>query len=112
MPLRPELVAVVESVVASGASRISLDALSEAIGAMAIALEEIELLISEIESRGITVGDDAPPAMTHLPQVLGAARTLRAEFGRTPTSSEIAERSGLRVEEVRVALFAVTILQR
>jgi hypothetical protein len=113
MILRRELLAIVEDLVRKGAPQLSLDAISEAIGATAITLDELDLLFTALEQRGLQVGDDSRPAASaHLGQVLQTARRLREEHGRTPSPADIAEASGLDLAEVRLALLAVKILQR
>ena len=113
MTLRPELLRLVGDLVAPGPRRITLDELGDAIGAAAITVEEIDLVITTLEERGVAVGGDAPlPATTHHGTVLRTARQLRAELGRTPSPDEIAARSALSAQDVRIALFAAQILQR
>lgn len=113
--LRAELVAVVDGLVAAseeGAS-ISLDAVGEAIGALAVSQVEIDVILDELEGRGRRVtSNEGGQGEQHLHRVLGAARALVAELGRRPTTAEIAERSGLEVEQVRHALALARIMQR
>lgn len=111
--LTPVLTRLVDELAAPGPRSITLDELGDAIGAAAISVEEIDLVITTLEERGIAVGDEpARPASTHLGTVLRAARQLRSELGRTPSPEEIAQRSDLSTDEVRLALFAAQILQR
>lgn len=117
MTLRPELALIVDGIVhrlaARSATTIGLDEIGDAIGATAISIDEIELVFTTLEERGITVGDATiPPASAHLGDVLKTARALRSELGRTPRPDEIAQRAGLAPEAVRRALFAARILQR
>lgn len=113
--LRSELAAVVDGLVAAtdeGAS-ISLDAIGEAIGALAVSQVEIDRILDVLEERGRRVtSSDGGHGERHLHRVLDAARALVAELGRRPNTAEIAERSGLGVEQVRHALALARIMQR
>jgi hypothetical protein len=83
------------------------------VGARAISQEEIDLLLHTIEQRGRRI---AAPEGAHgesrLKVVLDTARALRTELGRAPTAAEIAERAGIRREEVQHALALVKVMQR
>lgn len=113
MTLRPELARIVDGIAARGPRIITLDELGDAIGAVNISIDEIDLVITTLEGRGIPVGTQtALPASTHLATVLKTARQLRSELGRTPAPADIANRSGLSMDEVRLALLAAQIMQR
>ncbi len=109
--LRAELAAIVGRLAASG--EVTLDALGEAIGAMLISSEEIDLMISTLEARGVrVVGPEGGGGEAHLRVVVTTARALVAELGRRPTSAEIAARSGLALDDVRHALALARVMQR
>ena len=115
MTLRKDLRAIVDALVATTprGGRISIDALGEAIGMRAVATEEIDAMMSELEAAGRVV--DAPRGargVGHLRAVLGAARALRSELGRVPTPEEIGARAGLDAEAVRHALELAKVMQR
>lgn len=113
--LRAELVAVVERLLAAsdeGAS-ISLDAIGDAIGALAVSQVEIDVILDVLEERGRRVtSNEGGHGERHLHLVLAAARALVVELGRRPSTAEIATRSGLELEDVRHALALARIMQR
>lgn len=90
--------------------RISLDELGEVVGAAAVTPIHIERLIDALEAEGFQVGDEGREVSVLLRQVLVAARVLKAE-GRAPSPRNIAERSGLSLREVRVALLFADVLK-
>ncbi|MBX3263077.1 MAG: hypothetical protein KF782_25605 [Labilithrix sp.] len=113
--LRPELAALVDDLVRGTApgGAITLDALGEAIGARAIGSDEIDAMLTAIESRGRrVVSAEGGRGELHLKGVVGAARALRAELGRAPRSDEIAARAGLTPAEVQHALALLRTMQR
>lgn len=111
--MRAELERVVEALLAAHEKEISLDDLGEAIGDRAASTDEIDAMISALEGKGRTVGTHSGKsgvAMLHT--VLETARAVADERGRRPTHAEIAERSGLTVDEVRQALALARVMQR
>lgn len=111
--LRHDLQAIVDRLLASEGDVIDLDVLGQALGAARVSYEEIDAMIEALERAGRTVGDpSAEPPSRALPRVLGSARALRAELGRTPSVDEIAERAGLTPRAVRTALAYAQVLQR
>jgi hypothetical protein len=111
--LRPELLAVAESLLATHADRLSLDQIAEAIGTLRITPDEIDALLAWLEERGRPVADPVGKgASALLGEVLSIARVLRVELGRTPQPREIAERGSLSLEAVQRALWFARILQR
>ncbi|MEO6577129.1 MAG: sigma-70 domain-containing protein [Polyangiaceae bacterium] len=102
-----------EALLAAHEREISLDDLGEAIGDRAASTDEIDAMISALESRGRTVGTHAGKSgVAMLRNVLDAAREVARERGKKPTHAEIAERSGLTVDEVRQALALARVMQR
>lgn len=115
MALRPELVAVVDGLLADRAKKtpIELDAIGEAIGTLAVSADEIDLMLRAIELRGFTIATrEGGNGEAILKTVVTTARTLRSELGRPPKPAEIAERSGLSIVHVQHALSLVRIMQR
>jgi hypothetical protein len=113
MTLRPELLVTAERLAACVDPELSLDAIAEALGTLAIDSDEIEALFVWLEAHGKTIGEyGVGLASAALPQVLATARAMRAELGRTPTPKEIAARSSLGEDAVRRALLFAKILQR
>jgi len=111
--LRPELIAVGEALLALDADRLTLDQIAEALGTRRVTPDEIDELIYWLERHGRAIADPVGKgAAALLGEVLAVARTLRAELGRAPQPSEIAERGGLSVEAVQRALWFARILQR
>jgi hypothetical protein len=109
--VRAELDKIVKSLLALDV--ITLDAVGDALGAAAVSALEIEAIFAAIEAAGREVV--APPdgrGVERLRKVVAMAKVLRTELGRTPTRDEIAQRSGLRPEEVHHALELAKIMQR
>jgi hypothetical protein len=110
--LRAELRAVVDALLERPEQALPLDVICDAIGAMAITSEEIGFVLDELEARGRNVAESPTGAKESLMAVLRAARELKQELGRSPTSREIAEHSGQSEESVRLGLLFATLLQR
>jgi hypothetical protein len=113
--LRPDLAALVEALVrgTSPGDSIELDAIGEAIGARAIAQDEIDGVLAAIEARGrkVTTAQGGHGEAT-LRKVIDSARTLRAALDRPPRPDEIAAHAALTLGEVQHALALVKIMQR
>ena len=111
--LRPELMAVARALLALEAPVLSLDDVGEALGTLRVTQDEIDALFSWLEAQGRAIGDPVGRGAAELlADVLGTARTLRAELGRAPQPREIAERSSLSLAAVQRALWFARILQR
>lgn len=111
--VRQDLLAVVEPLLADAEEPISLDRLAEALGALAVSSDEIDEIITWLESHGRSVGQPPTgPTADTLQTVLASARTLRLMTQRTPNAAEIAAHSGLELAAVQRALFFAKILQR
>ncbi len=101
------------TLLSQGRRAISLDEVGDAIGAAAVTPPEIEKLFDRLEAAGCTIGEtSAKSSKAHLKEVLATARAFRTEHGRTPTTREIAEASGLETSQVNAALLFVQVLQR
>ena len=112
MKLRAELRAVVDELLQRPEPALPLDAICEAIGAMAITSEEIGLVLDELDAAGRSVAENPTTAKESLMTVLRSARELKQALGRSPSSREIAEHSGLSEESVRLGLLFASLLQR
>lgn len=118
MPLRPELVAIVDALLEDKApkSPIELDSIGEAIGARAVSSDEIDAMLTLIEKRGhktvTRAGGRGGRGEATLKTVLTTARALKIELGRVPTPSEVAEKSSLPLIDVHHALSLARIMQR
>lgn len=98
--------------IAQEGTHVSLDVIGEAIGLEVARPDEIEQLFQRLEQAGKTVGGTEGERLQPLLfRVLQAARQLRAEQERA-TSEAIAQRTGLSVREVRVALLYGEVLSR
>ncbi len=115
MSLRRELQPIVDALLAGseGSGEISLDAIGDAIGAKPVSAEDVDAIMTELESSGRhVVGPSKGNGEERLAKVIDAARRLTTELGRRPNVIEIAARSGLTVEEVRHALGLARVMQR
>ncbi|HMJ10731.1 MAG TPA: sigma-70 domain-containing protein [Polyangiaceae bacterium] len=113
MPLRPELQAIAERLLARHECLLALDTVADEIGAAAVTAQDIDAIFAALEAAGCTVGDpNALRASAHLGTVLASARELKRELGRTPSAADIAARSGLTPQEVRLALLFAQVAQR
>ena len=116
--LRAELEAVVAALLASSerSREVTLDAIGDAIGMRAVSHEEVDAILSALESRGrrVVAGENETGGggEDRLRTVVVTARALGAELGRRATIVEIAAKSGLSVGEVRQALFLARVIQR
>jgi hypothetical protein len=106
MPLRPELQAVFDALLAAHPEGgITLDDLSDATWDRSFSYADIDELIAALEEAGHDLeGGEPPPRPQELVQALAAARTLTAETGKRPSVDEIATRSGLTPATVLRAL--------
>jgi hypothetical protein len=113
--LRPELGSIVDDLVAaSGVSReVSLDALGDAIGTLAVSYVEIDAMIGALEAKHlrVTAGSERR-GEADLRTLLQAVRAFSAEFGRRPSIAEVSERVGLSSEQVKHALVLARVMQR
>jgi hypothetical protein len=113
--VKPELQSVLEALLAESndSHEVSLDALGEALGTHAISTDDVDEIMRALESAGRKViGPEGGGGEDRLKIVVSTARALVAELGRKPRASEIAERSGLSVDEVRQALALSQVMQR
>jgi hypothetical protein len=113
--VKPELQAVLDSLLAESreTSEVSLDALGEALGTHAISTDDVDEIMRALEEAGRKViGPEGGGGEGRLKIVLSTARALVAELGRKPRVDEIAQRSGLTIEEVRQALALSQVMQR
>lgn len=97
------LAALLAEIPAGGA--IDLDSLAARIEPLELDYEATGELIDALERAGRSVGSQEPVrARDDLAIVLAAARALRAERGRAPGASELAQRTGLSTLAVWRAL--------
>jgi hypothetical protein len=113
--VRDELRRVVDALLAASedSRQVTLDAVGDAIGTLAVDARDVEAIFDALEAAGRRIG---APSGSHgesrLREVLVAARALRAELGRAPTAEEVAARSGLSLDAVRHALALAKVMQR
>lgn len=113
--MRPEITRLLTSLLASseGSKDVSLDEIGDAIGIMAITAEEIDQLVTELESRGRHVsGPTGGGGESRLKIVITTARILQTELGRRPKPAEISARAGLDETQVRHALALAKVIAR
>jgi hypothetical protein len=111
--LRPELARLVQALLRRDERALSLNVVAETIGDAEVSYEDIDAIFRALEAAGRSIGDaEHPPASALLRQVLATARELSRELDRSPAPQDIAHRSGLSVEEVRLALLFARTLSR
>jgi hypothetical protein len=113
--LRGELQTVLERLLddSKEGGEVALDAVGDAIGAMFVTTDEIDLLLSGLEARGRTVSAPVDAgAESHLRAVVAAARALKSRERVRPTLLAVAEQAGLTREQVLVALALLRVMQR
>lgn len=113
--MRPELEAIVESLVVQGETSrsLTLDEIGEALGTTVASADDVDAMLTALEAAGrVILSPETGDATGRLRQVLGAARDLRARNGRRPTPAEIAEQTALPVGSVRAALLLGRVMGR
>ena len=105
---------VLERLLAESADsgRVSLDAVGEAVGALAVSTDEIDALLLALEAAGREVVTPEGQAELHLKRVVLAARGLKMKLARRPTLAEVAEEAGISAEQALVALALLRVMQR
>jgi len=115
MSFRPSVQGVLSSLLAASedSRSVSLDQIGEALGTLAVTADEIDALITALEGAGRHIeSPSGAQGVERLQKVLVAARALKAELGRAPSTQEIASRSGLSLEAVGHALALAKVMQR
>lgn len=105
--MREDLKKLVDTLLARSRAEngIHIDAFGDAVTPMNVGPAEIEQIIDLYESRGgVIIAPTGQGGPERLKKVLDAARALRAESGRAATPQQIAEHTGLTLDEVRGAL--------
>jgi hypothetical protein len=110
--MRPELAAIVSTLLAREEDHLTLDTIGEAIGAAKVSVEDIDHILQELEARGRLAEEGVRSASDELAITLASARRLRATLKRAPTPEEIAGEANISVSRVRGALLFARILQR
>ena len=114
-PLRPDLAPVLARLLADSerTRRVTLDELGEAIGVIAVSIDDVDALLTALEAQGReVVGPEGARGVGNLQQVLPAARALAASLGRRPTLAELIEKTGLNEADVRHALALGRVMGR
>ena len=91
---------------------VTLDAIGDAIGVLAISSTEVDEIIEALEKAGRTVSSPARDGVDDLRRVLNAARQLREAHGRAPTVEELASKARLEPAAVRAALMLAEVMGR
>ncbi len=113
--MKPELEKVLRELLdaSKDTGELSLDALGEALGTHAVSTDDVDTIMHALEGEGRRViGPEGGGGEERLRVVITTARALVAELGRRPTTSEIAARSGMSIEDVRQALALAKVMQR
>ena len=113
--MRPPVRAVLDELMVASApgGELSLDAIGDAIGDLAITPEEIGWVLDALERDGRRVGTTAGlSSVAALAGVLASARALRQELGRPARVDELSARSGMSEREVRRALLFARVMSR
>ncbi|MGO9712836.1 MAG: sigma-70 domain-containing protein [Polyangiaceae bacterium] len=93
--------------------RVTLDAVGEAIGVVAVSTDDVDVLLGALEAAGCeVVGPEGARGVANLRRVLPAARALAATLGRPPTLAELSKQTGLSEEDVRHALALGRVMGR
>jgi hypothetical protein len=113
--MRTAVRAVLESLLAGTrqGDEITLDALGDAIGAMAITQDEIDALMHALEAEGrVITSENGGDGEETLKRVLDAAREIMKSGARAPTPMDIAKSTGLPIGRVRNALALARVIAR
>jgi hypothetical protein len=109
--VRQELADVVASL--ADKEEVSLDELAHAIGARAVSFDDVDAIIHALEASGKRVGSAAGGGgEERLRVLLPAARALREELGRPPTMDELALRTKMHRDRVRLTLLLAQVMGR
>jgi hypothetical protein len=113
--LRPDLAPVLARLLADSerTGRLTLDELGDAIGVIAVSIDDVDALLSALEAEGRTVvGPEGARGVGSLLKVLPAVRALAARLGRRPTLAELIAETGLSEADVRHALALGRVMGR
>lgn len=93
--------------------KIELDAIGHALGTLAVSTDDIDALLTQLETRGREIiSPSGGGTEKHLKLVVAAARTLKTTRARRPTLSEVATQAGLTPQQALVALALLRVMQR
>jgi hypothetical protein len=105
VPLRPDLQAIFDELMAAHPQGLTLDQLGEELVRKPVNYADIDELIGALEDAGVNLeAPEVPARPEDLIKVLAAARALTTETGKRPSPDEIAARAGLTASVVRRAL--------
>jgi hypothetical protein len=113
--LPPKLEPIATKLLAESAASktVTLDAMGEAIGLVAVSTEDVDALMTALERAGRRiVGPEGARGVGNLRRVIPAARALAAKLGRTPSLAELAAETGLGEDDVRHALALGRVMGR
>jgi hypothetical protein len=92
---------------------VTLDAIGEAIGVIAVSTDDVDALMAALEGAGRVIrGPEGARGVGNLQRVLRAARDLAVSLGRRPTLAEIAAHTGLSGDDVKHALALGRVMGR
>jgi hypothetical protein len=113
LPTRLEPVLAALLTASEGSREVTLDAIGDAVGVLAVSFEDIGALLASLERAGRrVVGPEGARGAANLARVLPAARALAASLGRRPSLAELATHTGLGEEDVRHALALGRVMGR
>jgi hypothetical protein len=115
MALPPRLEPIAQALLAASeeSRRVTLDAIGEAIGVVAVSTDDVDALLTVLESAGRTiVGPEGQRGVANLQRVLSAVRELAARDGKRPTLAALAAHTGLDEADVRHALALGRVMGR
>jgi hypothetical protein len=113
--LPPKLVAVAARLIAQSeaSKQVTLDAIGEAIGVVAVSTDDVDVLLTWLEHAGRqVVGPEGARGVGNLQRVMPAARALATRLGRAPSLAELAAETGLAEADVRHALALGRVMGR
>ena len=105
--VRPAVERMLEQLLARhrDTGHVHLNDLAEVIGVAAITPDEVDELITRLESEGLRVGEELDGRdVLVMREILASARRLASQLARRPTVAEIAADTGQPVHAVRRAL--------
>jgi hypothetical protein len=91
---------------------VSLDALGDALFEVSATVHEIDDFLVRFEDSGGTIEAPSGGGADRLRTVLACARVFCKQKGRRPTLAELAQRTGLPVEQIRHALALGRVMGR
>jgi hypothetical protein len=115
MALRPRLEPIAKALLDASqwSMSITIDAIGDAIGTVAVSTDDVDALLDVLERAGrAIVAPEGQRGVANLQKVLAAVRELAARGGKKPTIPEIAAHTGIGETDVRHALALGRVMGR